>query len=245
MNGFYTSPAFIVGTVITMLAAVFAAYAQSKVSSTAKRYISVQTGSGLTGAEVAQAIMNKYGVSDVRIEKSTGGFLSDHYDPGKKVVRLSEEVYSGTSITSVSVAAHEIGHVLQHADGYKMLKLRTKIVPIVSLASKLAPIVISIGFGILVFGGQNPTILGIGAILLLATVIFSLVTLPVEFDASARALKILPEISQEFDSPAVKKGCSEMLRSAAMTYIAAAAASLAELLKIVLLFMQARNRNSN
>jgi Zn-dependent membrane protease YugP len=244
MNGFYTSPAFIVGTLITMAAAAFAAVAQARVSSTAKKYVSVETGSGMTGAEVAQAIMNKYGVSDVRIEKSTSGFLSDHYDPTKKVVRLSEEIYSGTSITSVSVAAHEVGHVLQHADGYKPLKLRSAIVPVVSLSSRLAPVVISIGFSLMVFGGQNTTILAVGALLLAVTVLFSLITLPVEFDASARALKILPTISPEFAQPAVMKSCTEMLKSAAMTYVAAAAAALAELLKVVLLLLQARNRQN-
>lgn len=192
----------------------------------------------VTGADVAAQMLHDNGLGEVRIT-SVPGQLTDHYNPGAKTVNLSETVYAMNSVAAAAVAAHECGHAVQDAKGYPMLRLRSGLVPLVQLGSNFAPWIIMIGVG-LAAGGNNPTVLGIGILLFALTTVFALVTLPVEFDASRRALAWL-------DKSGVTTGMShnqakDALRWAAMTYVVAALASIGQLLYYVLLFLQARDR---
>lgn len=210
-------------------------YAQSKVSSTFRKYSSVRNAYGLTGAEAAQRLLTAAGINDVRIERVRGN-LTDHYDPSKKVLRLSESVYDSTSLAAVGVAAHETGHAVQHAMGYAPLALRSAMVPLTNLGSNLAWPLILLG---LLFGSQAGSDFGYllvqaGILLFSLAVVFSIVTLPVEFNASSRAVAMLGDfgiLSQSELGP-VKK----VLSAAAMTYVASAAMAVAQLLRLVLLF---------
>ena len=169
--------------IILIPAIILTMYAQYKVSSTTNKYFRVRTSRGYTGEQTAREILNANGIYDVRIEM-THGTLSDHYDPRSKILRLSTDVYRGTSITSVAVAAHECGHAIQHARGYAPLNIRGAIVPVVNFASTASWALIAIGL----FMSSFTFLLKIGILLFSATVIFQLVTLPVEFNASNRAL---------------------------------------------------------
>lgn len=216
---------------ILIPAMILAFFAQARVSSAYRKYSSVANNKGITGAEAARTILNGNGLSDVPIETTTGK-LSDHYDPKNRVMRLSNEVYNGNSIASVSIAAHEAGHAIQHAQGYGPIKVRNAIAPVVSIASNLAWPLFIAGL-ILGYAG----LLDLGIILFSSAVFFQVVTLPVEFNASATAIKQLEGFSiimaEETD------GAKRMLSAAAMTYVAALAMSLANLMRLVLL----RNRN--
>ncbi len=179
------------------------------------------------------------GIYDVQVV-SVDGFLSDHYNPVNKTVNLSPDVYAGTNVSAAAVAAHECGHAVQHATAYSMLTLRSKLVPAVKISSNLSQWVIIAGLGILGFGGGNQTILLIGIILFAVTTLFSLVTLPVEFDASARALKWL-------DNARLTEGtehdkAKDALKWAALTYVVAALASIAMLVQYILIY-QGRSRD--
>ena len=210
-------------------------YAQSKVSSTFRKYSSVRNAYGLTGAETAQRLLTAAGINDVRIERVRGN-LTDHYDPSKKVLRLSDSVYDSTSLSAVGVAAHETGHAVQHAMGYAPLALRSAMVPLTNLGSNLAWPLILLG---LLFGSQAGSDFGYllvqaGILLFSLAVVFSIVTLPVEFNASSRAVAMLGDfgiLSQSELAP-VKK----VLSAAAMTYVASTAMAVAQLLRLVLLF---------
>ena len=151
-------------------------------------YSKIPTSSGLSGAEIAQKMLRDNGIYDVQVI-STPGFLSDHYDPTNKTVNLSEEVYQARTVSAAAVAAHECGHAVQHATAYSMLQLRSKLVPATQISSKLSQWIILAGLGIFGFGGGSQTVLLIGIILFAITTLFSVITLPVEFDASARALQ--------------------------------------------------------
>ncbi len=191
------------------------------------QYSKLTTSAGLTGAEVAQRIVQNAGLG-VRVERVTG-FLSDHYDPRSRVLRLSPEVFDGRSISSVGVAAHESGHALQHARGYLPLQWRSAMVPITSVGSNLAWPLLMIGFILMAMApalGMKLVLAGIALFSL--AVIFQLITLPVEFDASRRAVAILS--SQGFVSTAELAGVKKVLSAAAMTYVAAAAAAVLQLL---------------
>jgi len=188
------------------------------------RWSKVENQQGITGAEAARVILKSAGIQDVQVEE-VDGFLSDHYDPRQNVLRLSSENYQGRSIAAVGVAAHEAGHAIQHATGYAPLAIRNLAVPMASIGSSLGYFVLMIG--IFVMGAKlNPvTIVGLG--LIAAVALFQLINLPVEFDASARAVKLLPSIgilSQEENV-----GVRKMLRAAAFTYVAATVAAVAEL----------------
>lgn len=190
---------------------LFTMYAQFKVSSTTNRYFKVRSKLGYTGEQTARKILDANGLYNVRIEMVRGS-LSDHYDPRSNVVRLSEDVYYGTSITSVSVAAHECGHAIQHAKGYAPLQIRSSLVPVVSFASNISWFLILIGF---VMSGP---FLKIGILLFSASVLFQIVTLPVEFNASRRALV---QIGNEgiLEGKEIKEG-KDVLTAAALTYVA-------------------------
>lgn len=217
----------IIGVIITLMASV-------RVKTTFKRYSKIRSLSGETGATAAAKILEKEGIFDVRIEQVNGD-LTDHYDPKNKVLRLSETVYGSSSVAALGVAAHECGHAIQHKKGYAPLKARTAIVPAVNFGSKASWPIILVG----ILFGFNETLISIGIILFSFGVLFQLVTLPVEFNASNNALAILSRTGMlrgnEFE------GAKKVLRAAALTYVAAAAASILQLLRLVLLFGRRRD----
>ncbi len=212
---------------------------QARLKSKFESYSKVPTGSGLSGKEIAEKMLHDSGIYDVNVI-SVQGFLSDHYDPTKKTVNLSPDVYSGRNVSAAAVAAHECGHAVQHARAYSMLKFRSALVPVVQISSNLAQWVILIGLGLFTFGGGNQTVLLIGIILFAASTLFSVITLPVEFDASARALKWLD--SSHITAPVEHEKAKDALKWAALTYVVAALASIAMLVQYILIY-QGRSRD--
>jgi uncharacterized protein len=208
-------------------ALVLSLWAQWKVKHNFAKYSQVPSSSGLTGAQVAQSILSGNGLHDVRIEQ-VQGMLSDHYDPSTRILRLSPAVYGGRSVASAGIAAHECGHALQHAAAYRPLVLRQTLAPAAIWGSNLSWIFIMVG--LLVHSLSSLTWVGIG--LFSVAVLFSLVTLPVEFDASRRAKKILPSLGVV--SASDRDGVAAVLDSAAMTYVAAAATAILQLLYFIL-----------
>lgn len=234
MMPYYGMGMFYDPTMMILIPAIlFTMYAQFKVSSTTNRFFRIKSRSGYNGQETAERILAANGIRDVRVVPIRGT-LTDHYDPRRKVLRLSEEVYYGTSITSVAVAAHECGHALQHAYGYKPLEIRGAIVPVVNFASSLSWILIFVG---LFFSGNN-TMLQLGILMFSATVIFQLVTLPVEFNASKRALFQLQDLGIVDSGEA--RDSRKVLSAAAMTYVAAALTAILQLARLLLI---ANNRD--
>ena len=218
--GYRFDPTFI----ILIPAILFTLYAQFKVSSTTSRFLKVNTQRGFTGEQVARKILESNGLYDVKIEMVRGQ-LSDHYDPRSKVVRLSQDIYYGTSVTSVAVAAHECGHAIQHAKGYAPLNLRSSLVPVVNFASNISWILIALGFIM-----RGP-FLQIGILLFAASVLFQIITLPVEFNASNRALVQLGNLGI-VESKELNQSKS-VLTAAALTYVAAALTSILQLLRLL------------
>ena len=206
-------------------------YAQYKVSSTTNRFFNVRANRGYNGEETARKILDSNGLFNVRIEMVRGR-LSDHYDPRTKVLRLSQDVYSGTSITSVAVAAHECGHAIQHAHGYAPLNIRSSLVPVVNFASNMSWIFIMLGFF------TRGIFLQIGILLFAASVLFQIVTLPVEFNASSRALTQLTSLGI-VDDREVRQS-RKVLQAADLTYVAAAVTAILQLLRLVMI---ANNRD--
>lgn len=234
MMPYYGMGMFYDPTMMILIPAIlFTMYAQFKVSSTTNRFFRIKSRSGYNGQQTVERILAANGIRDVRIVPIRGT-LTDHYDPRRKVLRLSEEVYYGTSITSVAVAAHECGHALQHAYGYKPLEIRGAIVPVVNFASSLSWILIFVG---LFFSGNN-TMLQIGILMFSATVIFQLITLPVEFNASSRALVQLQDLGIVDSGEA--RDSRKVLSAAAMTYVAAALTAILQLARLLLI---ANNRD--
>jgi Zn-dependent membrane protease YugP len=216
--------------VLLIPALIFALYAQSKVKSTYLKYSQVVSSSGLTAAEAVSEILRYSPASDVRVERIPG-HLTDHYDPRKKVLRLSESVYDSSSIAALGVAAHEAGHAIQHAQRYSFLVLRNAFYPIASLGSNLAFPLFFIG---LIFNRSSARVLmDVGILLFSAAVFFTVITLPVEFDASRRALAILKE--RGFLNAAELEGARKVLGAAAMTYVAATAMAAIQLLRMILI----------
>lgn len=206
-------------------AMIFAAYAQLKISSAFNKYSRISSETGYTGAQIARMILDRNGLHDVRVEQ-VAGKLTDHYDPRTKVVRLSSSIYGGNSIASMSVAAHEVGHAIQHAEGYFPLILRNNIAPIANIGSRMVWIFIFIGFAI------SPFFIELGIALFLSVVLFQIITLPVEFNASSRALIQLENgiMSRDKIKPA-----KAVLKAAALTYVAATLVAIAELLRLLAL----------
>ncbi|NTW54288.1 MAG: zinc metallopeptidase [Chlorobaculum sp.] len=205
-------------------------WAQFKVKSAFKKYSQVATQSGVTGAQAAIRLLQRGGLGNVNVEM-TSGMLSDHYDPRGKVLRLSEEVYSLPSIASVGVAAHEAGHALQDKTGYSPLAIRSAMVPVVSLGSWLGPIIFMVG--LVMHGALGSSLAWVGLLLFAGVALFAIVTLPVEFDASRRAKELL--VSQGIVSQQEMKGVNAVLDAAALTYVAAAAQAIMQLLYYVTL----------
>jgi len=226
-------PGFFDPTWFLLLPAMaFAFWAQWKVKSTFERYARVRAANGLTGRDMARRIMARNGVSDVEVE-AVGGVLSDHYDPRVRKVRLSEHNYAAGSISAIAVAAHEVGHVLQHHQGYFPLQIRTGMAPVVGFASMAAMPLFFVG---LLFGPRMPfsgTLMDIGIVFFSGAVLFHLVTLPVEFDASRRALAELTSSGAVL--PEEVSGAKKVLDAAALTYVAAAAMAALQLVRLLVL----------
>lgn len=222
---------------ISMVFMFIGMFVSNRLKSKFKEYGQIPLSAGLSGKEVAERMLRENGIHDVEVN-SSNGFLSDHYNPTDKTVNLSPDVYSGRSVSAAAVAAHECGHAVQHATAYSMLELRSKLVPIVKISSSLAQWVIFAGLG-LFFGRGNQFILLIGIILFSVTTIFSLITLPVEYDASNRALKWMN--NTRLTSGAEHDKAEDALKWAARTYLVAALASVANLLYFVMIFMGRRD----
>jgi len=212
---------------------------QFNLKSKFRQYSEVPLSSGLSGKEVAEKMLRDNGIYDIEVI-SVNGFLSDHYNPSKKTINLSPDVFAGRNIAAAAVAAHECGHAVQHATAYSMLTLRSALVPVVQISTNLAQWVILIGLGAFTFGGGNQTVLLIGIILFALSTLFSVITLPVELDASARALKWLR--SAGITSGAQQEKAKDALKWAALTYVVAALASIAMLVQYILIY-QSRSRD--
>ncbi len=223
---YYFDPTYI----LMIIAAVISLLAQAWVSSSFSKYSKVRSLSGMTGAMAAERILQSQGIYDVQI-RHVSGKLTDHYNPSDKTLNLSDAVYQSTSVAAIGVAAHECGHAIQHARGYAPLSIRTAIVPIANIGSKLSWVFIIAG---LFFSTYGQPLLNIGILMFSAAVLFQLVTLPVEFNASARALQLLSStgILQTQEVSKVRK----VLTAAAMTYVAAAATAILQLVRLILLF---------
>ena len=214
MPFFYVDPLFLVLSIPPLLLGL---WAQMRVKGAFAQYSKVRTASGITGAQAARRILDINGLQTVTVER-TGGTLSDHYDPGHKVLRLSGDVYQAPSLASVGVAAHEAGHALQDQQHYGPLRLRSGLVPAVQFGSWLGPIIFMVG--LFMSGTMGDTIALVGVLLFGLTAAFALVTLPVEFDASKRAKQQL--VSAGILSPQELTGVNKVLDAAALTYVAAA-----------------------
>ncbi len=216
-------------TFILLLPALgFAMWAQSKVRGTYRKYSQIRSRANITGAQVARRILDSQGLSGVKVE-ATKGELTDHYDPRTRVVRLSKGVYGSTSLAALGVAAHETGHALQHKFGYAPLQLRSTLVPVARFGTWLAFPLFFIGF---IFTSIH-WLMDVGILFFAAAVLFSLVTLPVEYNASARAMKILS--SGGYLSPDETTGARKILDAAAWTYVAAATMAVLQLVRLLVL----------
>lgn len=231
--GFYPRMMFDPTMILVLIGAVLSMWASGRVQSTFQKYSRVRSVSGITGAEAAKRLLHSQGIYDVAV-RSVKGNLSDHYDPRTKTVNLSESVYSQTSVAAIGVAAHECGHAMQDNMGYAPLKLRGAFVPVANFGSKLSWPLILIGL----LMGMSP-LLQVGIWMFTLAVLFQLITLPVEFNASGRAVRLLGDVGilqgKEVDQT------RKVLSAAALTYVAAAAASILQLLRLVILFGGRRN----
>ena len=217
------------GMVLSMLAS-------SRVKTTFAKYQRVRSMSGMTGAEAAQRILRQSGIYDVRVERVSGS-LTDHYDPKNKVLRLSDATYNSVSVAALGVAAHECGHAVQHATGYAPLKIRGSLVPVANFGSTIAwPLII---IGLFIGGNSSSLLINLGILAFSLAVLFQIVTLPVEFNASSRALRILGGSGLLYEDEV--KDTRKVLTAAALTYVAGAASAILQLLRIILLTGGRRN----
>ncbi len=228
----YIDPTYI----LVIIGIVISLAASARVKTTFAKYARVRSMSGLTGAQVAQRLLQSSGIYDVQIEHVRGN-LTDHYDARNKVLRLSDTVYGQSSLAAVGVAAHECGHAIQHQHSYVPLQLRSALVPVANFGSMAAWPIILVGL----FLGGSPTLINIGIILFTAAVLFQIITLPVELNASKRAITRLGETKILYDEEL--RQSKKVLNAAALTYVAAAAASILQLLRLFILFGGGRNRD--
>lgn len=216
--------------------------ASARVNSTFKRYSTQYSYRHLTGAEAAQRVLNSNGIRNVRIERISGK-LTDHYDPTANVIRLSDSVYDNTSTAAIGVACHEAGHAVQYAQGYAPIKLRAAIIPVTNFGSKLAMPLILIGLLLSALGSTSYILVYLGIACFGLSLIFQLITLPVEFDASRRAMIAIEQgglLTEE-----EQRGARKTLQAAAMTYVAATAVALAQLLRLLIIFGGGNRRRRN
>lgn len=236
-GGYYGYGFFDPTMILVLIGALLSMWASARVNSTFGKYSRVRSMTGMTGAEAARRLLNSQGIYDVSVE-AIPGQLTDHYDPRTKTLRLSEPVYQSSSVSAIGVAAHECGHAIQDNAGYMPLKLRGAFVPVVNLGSRLSWPLILIG---LIIGGMGSTMVNIGIWMFVLVVLFQLITLPVELNASRRAVVLL-------DQTGILRGeevgqTRKVLGAAALTYVAAAAASILQLLRLVILFGGRRDRD--
>ena len=225
---YYYDSYYMIGYLLVIVGVIIMALAQMKVSSAYNKYSRIENSRHLTGRDVAYEILNQHGLSDVQIYE-VKGHLSDHYNPSNLTLNLSSEIYHGTSIASLAVAAHECGHALQHQEDYKPLTFRNMIVPVCNISQTIGWVAILLGL----FIGKS-SISWLGVLLMSLMLLFQIVTLPVEFDASSRALSILNDRYLTEDE---YLGAKKMLTAAALTYVAAMLSTLLSLLRIVLMVM--------
>ncbi len=220
--------------VLIIPAFILSLIAQIKVKTTFSKYSGLLSSKNVTGAEAAERVLSAHGVNDVRIERVSGN-LTDHFDPRSKVIRLSDSVYSSTSVAAIGVAAHEAGHAVQHAQGYSPIKIRNTLVPIVNFGSSFSWIAIMLGFA---FSNNVLILVGIG--LFSFATLFQLITLPVELNASKRAMQTLSSSGLLTQGSEIK-GAGKVLTAAAMTYVAAVVMSIAQLLRLLFIFGRRRD----
>lgn len=216
--------------ILVLIGVVLSLWAQSRVTSTFNKYSKVRSRTGMTGAEAAKRLLHSQGIYDVTVRQVSGN-LTDHFDPRTKTVNLSQSVYSATSVAAIGVAAHECGHAMQHDEGYAPLRFRSALVPVANFGSKISWPLILIG---VMFGGLGSPLVQIGILMFTMAVLFQLVTLPVEFNASRRAVKLLD--SQGILVGEEVSGTRSVLSAAALTYVAAAASSMLQLLRLIILY---------
>lgn len=230
--GYYYDPTYF----LVLIGALLCIFAQWRVSSTYNKFSKVRSRTGMTGAEAAQRILQMSGIYDVRVEHIRGS-LTDHYDPTHKVLRLSDTVYGSDSVAAIGVAAHECGHAVQHNKGYAPLQIRSTLVPVANIGSKA-------GIPLIILGallGMNQILIQIGIWVFALAVLFQVVTLPVEFNASGRALAMLGDYGMLANDEV--KSCKKVLSAAALTYVAAAASAILQLLRLILMFGGNRERD--
>lgn len=227
----YFTPYFDPTMIILLPALIISFWAQHKIQSSYTTYSRVYSRNGYTGSQVARMILDSYGLFNIPV-MITSGKLSDHYDPAKKVVKLSNDVYNGTSLASIGIAAHEIGHAIQHKEEYIPIKIRGSLVPVVNIGTKASWILFFIGIVM-----SNTLFINLGIIFFSTAVLFQLVTLPVEFNASNRAIAILGARNILYEDEL--KGAKKVLGAAALTYVAAAITAIAQLLRLIAI----KNRN--
>ncbi|MBQ8765964.1 MAG: zinc metallopeptidase [Clostridia bacterium] len=227
----YMSNYYYIILVLPML--ILSMIASAKVNSSFKKYSKIMSSRGLSGAQAAFEILRYYGITNVQIERVSGN-LTDHYDPKTNVIRLSDNVYNSTSVAAIGVACHEAGHAAQYAENYSPIKIRNSILPLANIGSKAGIPLAILGY----FLGFGPLAIA-GVVFFSFAVLFQLVTLPVEFNASKRALNVISEVDILSDDE--KKGAKNVLTSAAMTYVAALAVSVANLLRLILTINRRRD----
>ena len=216
--------------ILVLIGVVLSLWAQSRVTSTFNKYSKVRSRTGMTGAEAAKRLLQSQGIYDVTVRQVSGN-LTDHYDPRTKTVNLSQSVYGSTTVAAIGVAAHECGHAMQHDEGYAPLRFRSALVPVANFGSKISWPLILMG---VIFGGLGSPLVQIGILMFTLAVLFQLVTLPVEFNASNRAVKLLD--SQGILAGEEVSGTRKVLSAAALTYVAAAASSILQLLRLIILY---------
>ena len=229
---YYYDPTYI----LVLIGAVLSLWASATVKSTYNKYSRVYSYSGLTGAQAAAQILRQAGIYDVRIEHVSGN-LTDHYDPKARVLRLSDSVYGSNSVAAIGVAAHECGHAIQDQEDYVPLRFRSAFVPVANLGTQVAFPILLLG----VFLGSSHFLIQVGLLCFFFGVLFQLITLPVEFNASGRAVRIIRETGMMSDDELSKT--KKVLSAAAMTYVAAAAASILSMLRLIILFGGNRRRD--
>ena len=236
-GGYYGYGLFDPTMILVLIGAVLSMWASAKVQGTFNKYSSVRSRTGMTGADAASRLLNSQGIYDVSIE-GVAGNLTDHYDPRSKTLRLSESVYQSSSVSAIGVAAHECGHAIQDHVGYVPLRMRAAFVPVVNFGSHLSWPLILIG---VIIGGIGSPMVNIGIWMFVLVVLFQLITLPVELNASRRAVVLLDQngILQGEEVSQTRK----VLGAAALTYVAAAASSILQLLRLVILFGGRRDRD--
>ena len=207
-------------------------WAQHRVKATYEKYAEIQSSLGMTGEQVAKTILQRMGIHDVTVEQVEGQ-LTDHYDPSAKAVRLSESVYASSSLAAAAIAAHECGHVLQDVRGYQFMNIRASLVPVANIGANFGPLMVMAGLFLTSLGGLSTVFINLGIILFAGAILFHIVTLPVEFDASSRALRLIDELG--ILQGEENRGARSVLNAAAWTYVATAIYAALQLVQLLLM----------